>query len=311
MPSMQDTKTDPHGVLEIAPDVVLVARAAAEFPSLAPDSAHRSSERAPNTETGFAAPPKVDTSFRATDTSGGRARGGWVRKVLLTFLFTSCSALAVAAWEHYGDDAQEMVAGITPQIVPVLRSWLPAQKPATATQPDVTETASLRQTIPPSPALAAAQPPADGPAPTAAQSVTSETTEQVRLLQSMARDIASLTQQVDDLKASVAQLKAAQERQEQRPQQHPEQVSRERPRPEARLSEAKPAEPRPTKLGTPPRPLGTVVQRTRPVYPAPQAGYAPAPLPPPGVAPVQIAPPPSSGSQPDDETVVRPPMPVR
>src|SRR5690349_10041112 len=115
MPSMQDTKTDPHDVLEIAPDVVLVARAAADFPSLAPGAAHRLGERQPNMGPGFAAapaPPTVDTSFRATDTSGGRTRGGWARKALFTFLFTSCSALAVAAWQHYGDDAQEMAAGL-------------------------------------------------------------------------------------------------------------------------------------------------------------------------------------------------------
>jgi TolA-binding protein len=127
----------------------------------------------------------------------------------------------------------------------------------------------------------------------------------------MARDVAGLTQQIDELKATVAQLKAAQEHQaEQRQGQHQEQVSQGKPRPDARLSEAKPVEPRPTKLGAPPRPLGTIVQRTRPIYPAPQAGYAPAPLPPPGAAPAQIAPPPPSASSPDDE-VVRPPMPVR
>jgi hypothetical protein len=309
MPSMQDTKTDPHDMLEIAPDVVLVARAAAEFPSLAPDATHRPGERQPNMGAAFTpspATPQVDTSFRATDTSGGRRHGGWARKALFTFLFTSCSALALAAWQHYGDDAQAMVAGITPQIIPALTSWLPAQKPATIVQPDATDTSSARQSTPPS-ALAAA------PSPTtaAASPVASETTEQVQLLQSMARDVASLTQQIDELKATVAQLKAAQERQEQRQELRQEQISREKPRPEARVSEAKPAEPRPTKLGAPPRPLGTVVQRARPVYPAPQAGYAPAPLPPPGAAPVQVAPPPPpSASSPDDE-VLRPPMPVR
>jgi len=308
MPSMQDTKTDPHDVLEIAPDVVLVARAAADFPSLAPDAAHRLGERQPNMGPGFAtapAPPTVDTSFRATDTSGGRTRGGWARKALFTFLFTSCSALAVAAWQHYGDDAQEMAAGLAPRIMPALTSWLPATKPATLTQSDPIDTASLRQTVPPAPA--AAQPPTNATATAAVSSpMTSETTEQVQMLQSMARDVASLTQQIDELKATVAQLKAAQERQELRQEQMP----REKPRSEARVTEPRPSEPRPTKLGAPPRPLGTIVQRARPVYPAPQAGYAPAPLPPPGAAPVQVAPPPPSASSPDDE-VVRPPMPVR
>src|SRR5689334_3469251 len=146
MPSMQDTKIDSRDVLEIAPDVVLVARAAAEFPSLAPDATHRAGERQPNMGAGFTAnpaTPKGDTSFRATDTSGGRTRGGWARKALFTFLFTSCSALAIAAWQHYGDDAQEMVAGLTPQIMPALTSWLPSLRPATVAQPDAAEPVSL------------------------------------------------------------------------------------------------------------------------------------------------------------------------
>ena len=41
MLSTPDTKSDPHDVLEIAPDVVLVARAATDFPSLAPDANER------------------------------------------------------------------------------------------------------------------------------------------------------------------------------------------------------------------------------------------------------------------------------
>src|SRR5262249_48047477 len=146
---------------EIAPNVVLVARAAAEFPSLAPD--HRPSDRQPNMDSGFAADPvtpKVDTSFRATDTSGGRSRSGWARKISVAFLFALCSAFAAAAWQRYGDDAQATVAGITPQIMPALTSWLPKQKPATAPQEDTdpaTDTAEVSQTPPPA-APAAAQP---------------------------------------------------------------------------------------------------------------------------------------------------------
>ena len=48
MPSNLDTKNDPHDVLEIAPDVVLVARAAAEFPTLAPDAVSQPFTRQPN-----------------------------------------------------------------------------------------------------------------------------------------------------------------------------------------------------------------------------------------------------------------------
>src|SRR5215813_6223121 len=121
MLSTPNSKNDPQDVLEIAPDVVLVARSATEFPSLAPGATHRPGDRQLNIGSGFAADPvtpTVDTSFRATDTSGGLARGGWVRKILVAFIFALCSAFAVAAWERYGDDAQAAVASITPDFMP-------------------------------------------------------------------------------------------------------------------------------------------------------------------------------------------------
>ena len=297
MLSTLDGKNDPHDVLEIAPDVVLVARAAAEFPSLATDAAHRPLDRQPNMGAGPTgeAMPRVDTSFRATDTSGGRSRGAWARRATIAFLFALCSAFAAAAWERYGDDAQVTVAGITPQIIPTLMSWLPMQKPATAAQADtapVTQNAASSDQAAPA---VAAQPAGSAMTPAAA---TSSAPDQAEALQSMARDVANLTQQVSELQASIAQLKANQE-----------QMARDKAKaPEARVSEvrpAAPAEPRPTRLGAPPRPLGTLVHRSRP--PA-QAAYLPPP--PSTAAPVQIAPPPAV-TAPDGDPVVRPPMPVR
>jgi hypothetical protein len=244
--------------------------------------------------------PTVDTSFRATDTSGGRARGGWTQKALATFLFALCSGLAVAGWQRR-DDVQDVVAGIAPQVMTALNSWLPMQKPAAAAQADTippTESAPMREATPP-PAPPAAQPGDSTIGAPSASPVASEAGEQVQLLQSIARDVANLTQQIDELKAAVAQLKASQE-----------QLSREKVRaPEARISEAKPIEPRPTKLGAPPKPLGTLVHRARPsAYPPAQGAYVPPP--PPAAAPVQIAPPPGAATAGDDQ-VVRPPMPVR
>jgi len=304
MHSTLDGKNDPHDVLEIAPDVVLVARAAAEFPSLAPNAALRPLDRQPNMGSGPAAGeaiPRVDTSFRATDTSGGRSRGAWARRAAVVFLFALGSAFAAAGWERYGDDAQATVAGITPQIIPTVMSWLPMQKPATASQTDtapVTQTAASTDQATP----ASAAQPAVGATAAAPAAAASSAPDQTEALQSMARDVANLTQQVGELQASIAQLKANQE-----------QMARDKAKaPEPRVSEvrpAAPAEPRPTKLGAPPRSLGTLpVHRSRPpAYPPAQTAYVP---PPPTAAPVQIAPPPVA-AQPDGDPVVRPPMPVR
>src|ERR1700744_4257573 len=130
MPSIQDTKNDPHDVLEIAPDVVLVARSAAEFPSLAPDTMSQPF-RHPNMGNMGAAPdletvPRVDTTFRASDVndiSGHGSGARWLRRGAMVFLFAFLSVIATAAWQRYGDDAQAMMTGgLTPRID--LASWL-------------------------------------------------------------------------------------------------------------------------------------------------------------------------------------------
>ena len=293
------SKNDPHDVLEIAPDVVLVARAAADFPSLAPDTMGQYFDRQPNMGSGFGAAqtPEVDTTFRATDVNEGvRPRGRWVKTVSMAFLLALVSAFATAGWERYGDEAQAMVADFSPRtIIPDLTSWLPSQRDTTVTQPDTAaaQTAVADQTATP-PASAPAVQSADSAAPAAPPQDPAQT------LQSMSRDVASLTQQLSELKASIAQLKAAQE-----------QLSRDMAGrvADARPAEPKVAEPHPRQVGAPPRPLGALVQhKPKPVtYPPAQAAAA-APLPQPSAAPppVQLTP-----AQPDGDPVVRPPMPVR
>lgn len=298
MQSTLNTKNDPHDVLEIAPDVVLVARAAADFPSLAPDAMGQYFDRQPNMGSGFGAAqaPEVDTTFRAADINEGvRPRRRWVKTASMAFLLALVSAFATAAWERYGDEAQAMVADFSPRtILPDLTSWLPSQRDATATQPDTAapQTAVADQTATP-PAAAPAVQSADGAAPAA------QPQDPAQTLQSMSRDVASLTQQLSELKASIAQLKAAQE-----------QLSHDMT---GRVADARPAEPRladprPKQLGAPPRALGTVVQHKPKPVTYPPAQTAAAPLPPPVAAPppVQLAP-----AETDGNPVVRPPMPVR
>jgi hypothetical protein len=297
MQSTPDTRNDPHDVLEIAPDVVLVARAAADFPSLSPAPMSQPYDRQPNMDSAYSAAyaPEVDTTFRASDVNEGvRPRGRWIKTVSVAFLLALGSAFATAAWERYGDQAQAMVADFTPRnIVPDLSSWLPLQRDAAAAQPntDVPQAAATDQaetpTAPPTQSTDSA-----APAPAALPQDAAQT------LQTMSRDVASLTQQIGELKASIAQLKATQE-----------QLTRDMA---SRVAEAKPAEPklaepRSKQLGAPPRPLGTLVQhKPKPVIYAPAQATA-APLPSPSAAPpVQLTP-----AQPDGDPVVRPPMPVR
>src|SRR6185437_12434112 len=190
MPSNQDTKNDPHDVVEIAPDVVLVARAAAEFPSLAPDTANQPFNRQANMGNMGAAPdlaaaPKVDTTFRASDVNdipGRRSGARWMRTALMAFLFAFLSVIATATWQRYGNEAQAMIAsGLTMRID--LASWLPWQKSDAAAPADTAAApaAATPATPPPAAATSPQAPPAQDPAQT---------------LQSVTQDVASLTQQI-------------------------------------------------------------------------------------------------------------------
>lgn len=338
MLSTVDTKdNDPHDAVQIVPDVVQLARVAAEFPKLAPDEVNRPDPRPasaaarPRPETpkvdapridmpSVGVPnvdmprvelsPRVDTTFRATDVHaelGGRSRNRWAARAAMAFVFALASGVGAAAWERYGADAQAMLDNYKPSFT--LASLLPASllagKPAVAAAPaaPVAEPAPADQTAEPAaPASTAAQPATSAAA--AAVPPAPPAPDTAQLIQSMSHDIATLTQQLDDLKAGIAQLKAGQE------QLTHELASKAA---EAKVVEAREtrevrAEPNPhVKLGAPPRPLGTIVRRPRPLPPA-QAAY----MPPPQAAlpPVQIAPPAQVPGQPDAD-YTRPPMPVR
>jgi hypothetical protein len=314
MPSKLDTSGDPQELVEIAPNVVLVARAAAEFPTLAPEDAGHAYERHPNMGAGAASAepaPRVDTSFRASDVnevSRLRSSGGrWAKTAGLAFAFAFVSALGTAAWERYGDEAQAFIADFTPRLE--LAAWLPKPLAASIAQPDPSPLPSNANNQ----AAATTTAPAESGASGTTAAAQTMAPEAVQMLQSVSHDVASLTQQVEALKASIAELKASQD-----------QISRDMTKvrevklPEPRLSEAKPVEPRPTKLGAPPRSLGAIVQhKPRPAaYPIQGASANAAPLmPPPGSTappPIQnVQPPASSASGPVDDVVVRPPMPVR
>jgi hypothetical protein len=235
MPSNQDTKNDPHDTLEIAPDVVLVARAAAEFPSLAPDTASQPFNRQPNMGNMGAAPdltaaPKVDATFRASDVNdipGARLGGRWLRTASMAFMFALISVIATAAWQRYGNEAQAMMAtGFPPRID--LASWLPWQKSDAAAPADTSTSSPAPTTVATAAdqaatsAPAAAQPADNAAAATTATPATAAPAAAVspqappaqdptQALQSMSRDVASLTQQIETLKASIAELKANQE----------------------------------------------------------------------------------------------------
>jgi hypothetical protein len=284
-------ETDPHDVPAIAPDVVpstwadrVLADITRDAKSIQPD--HPSRTPAPA--------PAVDTSFRAAAVARP-SRAKWIASATMAFLFALGSAFAAAGWQHYGDSAKELIAEWTPQFA--LASSPPAVPVDQAATP-ADQAAAVDQAAPS--AVVAAQP-AESTSPTVVAAVPSEPAE---LIQSMARDLAAMGQQIEQLKASIAELRANQQPAMARTS-------------EAKPTEAKPADikplapapvarPKVSAVAPPPRPAPPPVRRPPPV----QASTAPIQLaaPPP---PPPAAPPAQATARPDEEPVVRPPMPLR
>jgi cytoskeletal protein RodZ len=287
--TLTSRETDPHDMFVIEPDVVLAARADAADPKRRePDLRALVSEISAGVSAQAAA-PKVDTSFRAAHIE--KKRGRWVGRFIVAFLFALVSAVGAAAWQRYGERAQATIAMVPPGLG--LSSLQTSAPTGAIAGPDATPEQST-------------------PTGTAATSLTDATAasapsspDQTQVIQSLTRDVAAMGQQIDQLKASIAELKAGRE-----------QLVHDAKAAEAKASEARAFEQsmRAKVSALPPRPPAAPVRKPKP--PAPPAQTAAAPLlPPPGAsgsAPVQIAPPPppppAVSSQ---EDVPRPPMPVR
>lgn len=310
-PNLRDA--DPHDVFVIEPDVSLAARAdsaplAVLYDVLSNPSAPRQTAPevriAPDFSTGFAA-PSIDAAVRETvadepavseirpddiklgdtEIDAHQPSGGKFARGVVMALFAIGSAVAAAAWQHYGDDAKAMMARYAPPFA--LASFASAEKPATS---EPAKDAAVQAPT----ANTTASPAAETAAPAAAAAPS----EQAQLIQSMARDLAAMSQQITELKAGIEQLKASQQ-----------QLASAA----ARTTEARLAEPAPRpRIAPPPAPVHAAVPPAR--KPKPQVfPYAPiAPTSPPaqqaaaGPPPMQIAPQAEDGGP-----LVRPPMPLR
>jgi hypothetical protein len=315
-PNLRDT--DPHDVLVIEPDVSLAARAdKAPLDLLYDVLSHPSAPLRPDPEFRIApdfsaAGPasSADAGARGTvaddipvndislndirpgDTEIGAhppATSKLARGVVMS-LFALGSAMAAAAWQHYGDDARAMMARYAPPFA--LASFASTEKPTTSEQPAVVQASAATQSA------AQPAPSADNAAPATAASP-----DQTQVIQSMARDLAAMGQQISELKASIEQLKASQ----------PQLASAPARSTEAKLAEPKAAEPksaepvltRPRIVPPPPHAAVAPVRKPKQIFP--YAPIAPA-SPPAAAAPVQIAP--QLQAAEDGGPVVRPPMPL-
>ena len=180
----------------------------------------------------FSAGPSVlpvDTTFRAAAVNDVEVRGdrrsigGRAIRACIGFLLAVCLAVAATLWQSYGDATKQIVARWVPLFA--LSSSSPQDNPGLPGQPGAAAVqASAAKAVPP------AQTAPEGVASTGA----TLSPESTQLLQSMAGNLAHAQQEIEQLKASVAELKASQQ-----------QMSRDTAKvSEARVSEAKASEAR-------------------------------------------------------------------
>jgi hypothetical protein len=310
-PQQVDPHADPH-------DDVLVARIDEELSKLAHvamrDPLDPQTHMGSDFSAGAAVPP-VDTTFRPAAVNhvqaprlrpsfGVRAMRGFVG-----FLLAVCIGVAGVVWQAYGDAAKQMIARWTPQLVAT--SSPPPESPGLPEQPNPPAVqANAANAAPPQPAPPA-QAAAEGVAPAAAAP------ESAVLLESMARELASARQEIDQLKASQEQMSREMAKSSEAKAKAYEAKASLAKASQIKASQTKASEQnlRPRISALPPRSVAAPVRRPMPPsYPPPQAAAPVLPQAPAPYVPRQPEAPPQATAQPQAEPelspVPRPPMPV-
>jgi hypothetical protein len=306
---------DPHDFVVIPSDAIRVAPFLApsddEISDLLRVAARQHSDAKAGTEPRLTADepaPPLDASFRPTanndDFASKRAR---VTRAIAAVLIAACVGAGAMAWQASGYAAKKLFAKWVPQFA--LTTSLPWDKLGLSAKPSppAGEPAAADATPPavaePAPAQAA---PALAAAESAAPITAGEPSDSAPL-QSMARDLANVSQQVEALKASIAELKASQQQMSRELAKASEQNAHAKiSPPPARPAVASARKPAPAYSPTPT--ASAPAYRPTQSYPTTQAA-APAPLPQAAqpYTPRQVEPLPP----PQVEPVPRPPMPVQ
>ena len=305
--------TDSHDFVVIPPDQVQVAPSDAEITDLLRAAARHHSEagpRAANDSSGALSVPAVDTTFRATavndDVPARKSSfGRRAMRAIAALLLTLGIGAAALSWQTFGYAAKKALFSWAPKWA--IAASLPLEKLGLASQSTPPEDPASAT---PAPAAASDQTPSDSGTPGNAVATTdAPTSDTAQQLQSMARDLANANQQVEALKASIAELKASQQ-----------QMTRDLAKVSEQAAKAKLAATTPHPPAHKPAPLYSSTATYSPAatpapppayrpasssYPATQAAAAPAAQPYVPPPPVQLQPEPGLASAP------RPPMPVQ
>jgi hypothetical protein len=304
---------DRRDFVVIPQDQVRVAPSDAEITDLLRAAArHNSEANVRAASDSFVPVPVVDATFRATNVNddlpaAGPTFGGRVMRAVAALLLTLGIGAAALSWQTFGYAAKKAIFTWAPKwaiaaSLPLDKLGLAANSTPSADQAD---TASA---------------PASASAPEIADSVAPENTSAVAVaapsdaalqLQSMARDLANANQEVETLKASIAELKAS------RQQMARDLAKAASDRTAEQAARAKAAAAR--KLASPPYSPTTTAAAPAPVYrPSPSAYSAQAATPQPSsqataqpnvpAPPMQLQPQANPGLP---STAPRPPMPLQ
>jgi hypothetical protein len=306
---------DPHDFLVVPPDAVRVVPGEEELSDLLRAAARQQADPQIHAEQGSAAAspvPPVDTTFRPSavndvlGSGGGPSIGRRMGRAFAALLLAACIGAMAVGWQAFGYAGKKLIVKWTPQFVLTSLSmdkW-GLSAPSTSPSPEA-DTADASQPA----ALARSEPEA------VAASAASQSPDSPQSLQSMARDLASVSQEVEQLKASIEQLKTSQLQMSRDVAKASENKASENKAPENRVSEQNAR----ARMLAPSRPVVARAHKPAPyppaqAYPPPQAA---APYVPQAYVPRQPEPSPLSPAagqpqpEPGFEPVPRPPMPVR
>ena len=252
--TLNPKQTDPPHVLAHAHEQIArageeIARAEEQLSKLEHDAARHPSDH----------PQTRMNTFRPAVPGNRPSLGGRAVRAFIGLTLAACIGVVAIAWQSpYGDAAKQIIARSAPQLV--LTSSLPLENLELPAQPSPpTVQAAAAKTAPPQPALLAQTVPEDV-APTAA----ALSPELTQLLQSMARDLATLGQGMELLKASQEQMARDNANAAEQLKASQEQMARV-------IAKASEQSLRPKISAPPPRPTAATTRKPVPTLPLPQA----------------------------------------
>lgn len=201
--TLNPPKVDPKDIPTLAPDVV-VTRADHDVAKPDPGGKPAASAAPKGAEAAAAAKaPHVDTTFRATSTEPvkGKARKSFGRRLVrgvIGMILTACVAGGAVLWQSHGDLVRQIVTkSVAPFVVALL-----SRQDSPAVEPPSASPVVQASVVPGAPAPQSA-------ADNANASVATPSPEAAQVLQSLARELTNLRQDMEQMKAAIAELKAS------------------------------------------------------------------------------------------------------